>query len=281
MGLIDWDIYNGGFDGVSLRYFVLPTSPFTQYFWGYPAAGIGQYPAAFNLPRMPDDLEPLAQPCLSFGFSRTSVNNAYSINAVAKPSIRPGVDGYNIGILQTEMQIYAGWTPGGVTAIFQGTMNAGICCMQSSRDMNRNGGGTGYALGFNNAGYQNVVRLYGCTNGLSTDPTSIVPSTYRLLGTSAQYIWEFNAWYTLTLFWFSDPYFLHGTWLRAWLTRRSVVTELFNIVDVGRGAVANVLSAGEGPYAVGQANEYTAMFRNMKLFWYPATTVNGAAYPPP
>lgn len=253
MSTLDWVAYNGGFNGV------LDSHGNT---WPSNAR-----------------LEPATAPAT---FPKMFVNGPYVCFSQAVTGgasvvwMDTGIAG--IGVHIGQMQVTTGLRL--IDGYLESPMNFGLLCMASQADMRMGAGGSGYALMLDAVNFSHQIKLCKMTDGVSAGTGGSIASTYTLLGATASQIWAPGGAYGLRLFWWSDPYFLRGTWLVASLVLGDTVTQLFNIVHTGVDAIVRTTSSGEGLFAFGATNAGAVFFDDVQLDTFDNIMVNGVAYPP-
>lgn len=167
-----------------------------------------------------------------------------------------------------------------VPGYLESPMNFGIAVMLSQTNILPGSGASGYAVIFDDINFSRSIKLVKMTSGISGGTGGSVFSDYLLLGTSATHIWSpasIVAPYQIQFFWWTDPYFLRGTWLVVNFDGQ----QLFNLVHTGSDAIVATTSSGEGCFAWGETNAGAAFFENYVLDTFTNITVNGVTYPPP
>lgn len=252
MSFADWQIFNGGFTG----------------FTGLDG---NQYPAC-NL------VEPAAPPAT---FPPAFTNGPYVTMAhglsIASCTMCDSalVTGVALGSMEVNVKLQI------IDGYIEGPFNFGLMVMQNQTDMRTGNGGTGYALMLDAVNLSHAVKLCRVSDGASSGVGGSLATTYTLLGASATQLWSPGSTYRLRLFWWSDPYYLRGTWLVGSLIQGGTTTPLFNLVDTGAGSIASTTSAGQSIYAFCSTNAGAVFFDDVTLDDFTGVTVNGVAYPPP
>ncbi len=264
------------------------------------AVGTGLWPQLIN----PISLPPFFSlpPVLNFSYGFGSGLQG----ADAAPGTLP--HGFACGVMQSDFCEFIGWGPDNITPFYGpghiAPMNFGLVVMSNVTHISGSSvDGQAYSFCMDSISFGNFFRLYKMNTGISDGTGSANGSSYTLLWSSASASWNQNQWYTLTLFWFSDPYFLKGTWLMGWVGNPfdgtsgnyatdlsdfdpknldpSKSTPLFNIVHTGTGAIATQAPITENVYASARTNASAILIRNTKLWKMTPSTINGVVYPPP
>lgn len=204
--------------------------------------------------------------------ARTAIGDAY---VCLRPSDAGGLDsnGYAFGQIQaTSEQLLNRGDDGDL----QNTapMNWGITAMQSAKNLTL--GVTCYAFMADTVNYGNFYRLCKMTDGPSNSFGGSLASTYTLLATTPSLAWSIGTVHNMSLTWFSDPYFLKGTWLEAVVNN----TLIFSIVHTGLDAIVSTTSEGQSIYATGGTNVGVIQWTKTALRKGTVTSINGNPYPP-
>lgn len=296
------------FSAIKLKVFTDPSTHIAQtllYNSGYVGPEI--WPRGIDPLHLPFDFV-LGQ-ALNFAFTGTGV--VRGADAIRNT---PSQRGFYCGLIQTEVAQFSGWSADNLTPDGIAPFNCGVSILGSSTHISGDPSATGYLFCIDAVNSSNLFRLYKMNSGISTGTGGSIGSTYTQIYSSPSAAWSYNTWTTLTLFWFSDPYFLKGTWLMGWNTPNfndPIVTDvlstpnplgwkqnlegfdpfnypdenhkvqpIFNIVHTGTGAIATNTSSGEGLYVANATNGAAVLFRNTKVYQFVVTSVNGVAYPP-
>lgn len=192
----------------------------------------------------------------------------------ASPGASGGLDAnpYVCGLISATSVQETSFTANRVP-INTGPMNWGVTCMQNTPQLQ--GGGACYALQADSVNFGNFYRLVKMTAGPDYSVGGSLGTSYILLGTTSAGYWNLGATHNMSLFWFSDPYYLKGTWLVGIVNG----VTLFNIVHTGSDAITTA-PHGQGIYCHGATNASAVTWYSTALLKYEVLSVNGVAYPP-
>jgi hypothetical protein len=297
MSMGDWSVYNNGFDGLSFLYEATGSTVSACYAHAsacevlYGHVTFVAVPAGFaSCGAVVHD-----GPALDLAYTEGDSAGIY-INLV--PSALS--NGFQCGLTLAEFEEFVGYNALGSQNADPGVMNFGLVCLQSQSNLSQSAG-QAYALQMDSIGSGGYYRLIAMSQGISPSIGGAAGTTYVQLAATDSDKWGLNTKHRMALFWFSDPYFLDGTWLTAWagswpttfpslgatislntsdLSTFPFASSTWQLHHAGPGAIATQISRGEGIYACGMTNTAMIIVRNMFTYKFTVSSINGVSYPP-